>query len=425
MRLSLVHLVTILMSAIGFASNSALADPIAVTDAFYFREFRSANDTGGINNIGDRLVYGANSVVPNGDAGTTATRAFGANAPVSLQFNPRSVNPNQFSASINYTLTRALLPANLVFMNGADTTSVTVAPVGNIGRMPFARALSMNGTGTALTLNWTDPTPSVIPPGVTIERTQVRVFDLQHFNSAGNADVIHTASLSSPTGTSYTLPATFNSGLSLQLGHSYAVGIRLEDLRDGVTDGAAALLSSSEAYFNFTPTNATLPPNLYLPQHELGSRFVFDIPVEAGHVIFVDPTIAVGYDYQIGVGNPNFLSVTLPTGIGDNLYDLFLFNTVLGDWVNSGVLAGGVTHDFGLGGVDRFRILGIETSAGLDPNDTTAFATGLTFTAAGDFTGTMTPLTVAVPEPETYAMLLAGLGLLGWVGRRRKQVAAA
>jgi hypothetical protein len=28
-----------------------------------------------------------------------------------------------------------------------------------------------------------------------------------------------------------------------------------------------------------------------------------------------------------------------------------------------------------------------------------------------------------VPEPETYAMLLAGLGLLGWIGRRRKQKA--
>ncbi len=27
----------------------------------------------------------------------------------------------------------------------------------------------------------------------------------------------------------------------------------------------------------------------------------------------------------------------------------------------------------------------------------------------------------AVPEPETYAMLVAGLGLMGWVGRRRKQ----
>ena len=26
-----------------------------------------------------------------------------------------------------------------------------------------------------------------------------------------------------------------------------------------------------------------------------------------------------------------------------------------------------------------------------------------------------------VPEPETYSMLLAGLGLLGWFGRGRKQ----
>ena len=31
----------------------------------------------------------------------------------------------------------------------------------------------------------------------------------------------------------------------------------------------------------------------------------------------------------------------------------------------------------------------------------------------------------AIPEPETYAMLLAGLGLLGFAARRRKQTEAA
>jgi hypothetical protein len=35
-------------------------------------------------------------------------------------------------------------------------------------------------------------------------------------------------------------------------------------------------------------------------------------------------------------------------------------------------------------------------------------------------------ITAAVPEPETYAMMMAGLGLVGWMSRRRKsQVVAA
>jgi hypothetical protein len=37
----------------------------------------------------------------------------------------------------------------------------------------------------------------------------------------------------------------------------------------------------------------------------------------------------------------------------------------------------------------------------------------------------VTDLVSAVPEPEIYAMMLAGLGLMGFVARRRKQQLAA
>ncbi len=75
------------------------------------------------------------------------------------------------------------------------------------------------------------------------------------------------------------------------------------------------------------------------------------------------------------------------------------------------------------GGVGAFTVTGIETSAMLDPANATAFITGLTFSAAGSFTGTMTPLTVdvavAVPEPETYALMVMGLVALAIASRRR------
>ena len=51
--------------------------------------------------------------------------------------------------------------------------------------------------------------------------------------------------------------------------------------------------------------------------------------------------------------------------------------------------------------------------------DVTGFVTGLSFVAAGDFTGTMQAITTAVPEPATWALWLAGAaGLL--TGRRRR-----
>lgn len=62
-----------------------------------------------------------------------------------------------------------------------------------------------------------------------------------------------------------------------------------------------------------------------------------------------------------------------------------------------------------------------------------ALAPSVTISMHGDISGGPSwemgvdnfAVTAAIPEPETYAMLLAGLGLLGFAARRRKQKEAA
>jgi len=136
--------------------------------------------------------------------------------------------------------------------------------------------------------------------------------------------------------------------------------------------------------------------------------------------VFIDPVVAVGYDYILNSG-PNFRTVLLPN-IGDGLFDLFLFNGT--NWVFNSILSQGTAFDFGLTGVDRFRILGIEPGAGLDPNDPQAFVTGLTFVSG--FTNVnmnMVPITqntdAVIPEPSTVLLLGSGLLGLGYFSRKK------
>jgi probable HAF family extracellular repeat protein len=151
--------------------------------------------------------------------------------------------------------------------------------------------------------------------------------------------------------------------------------------------------------------------------------YTFDVAVVPDTPIFIDPFVAIGYDYTTGAGDPNFASVSLPIGIGDSLYKL-----IVGELEFD--LAGGEVFDFiangFAGGVSKFGVRGIETSAALNPDDPAAFVTQLTFAGRGRFTGSMTPISVFVPDatvPEPSALALAGLGLLALVPvlRRRRR----
>ena len=160
------------------------------------------------------------------------------------------------------------------------------------------------------------------------------------------------------------------------------------------------------------PSAPILPPSPAVP-------FDFPLFVTPSTTIYVDPAVAIGYDYAI-MGGINIASVTLPSVSGSN-YDLCLWNGA--SFVCGTSLSAGVPYHFGGNGVDRFRILGINPNAALDPTNPQAFVTGLTFTGSGAVDLTMTPITNAVPEPSTWLLLVSGLAGIGvW---RRGEIKAA
>lgn len=150
-----------------------------------------------------------------------------------------------------------------------------------------------------------------------------------------------------------------------------------------------------------------------------GGAFVFEFTPTLNVPVFIDPIISIGYDYEILGGDNLITSVLLPTLSGDlDGYEIY----ALGDTSAAGLLGtvkGGESFLFAAG-VKGFSLRDIDEAAMLDPTNPTAFVTGLTFANDDAVTISQTPVTAAVPEPETWAMLLAGLAVTGVIARRRQ-----
>jgi hypothetical protein len=291
------------------------------------------------------------------------------------------------------------------------------------GEIPFVQSVTLSGTPQAPVFSWTPP------PGTTVEGYRVNIYqnNLETFNSSHqivNTGQVTTKNLG-PGVTSYTVqPSDFISGVALANNTQYTIEISALQTRDGsttvLTNGNVSSLSRVYSNFQVLPAGSG---SVVLPTTTVSNGQVvygFNLAVAPGVTYHIDPAVATGYIYSTGVGNPNFASVSLPNIGNSGLYSLFLWNGT--SWVLDTTLAANTLFNFGANGVNQFEVLGIDPSLGLDPNNPVAFVTALTFEGAGDFTGTMTPVTIdAVPEPSTWAMMLLGFAGISFVAYRRKQ----
>jgi hypothetical protein len=407
-------------------SGRVIAAPITITTPFLRLNNQGVNSLGFT--PGQFISFGANSVVPNGDGGTTGTATTtntvtSALVSHSITFLPSPLSPNFFHRNIAFS-SQLLGPWTLTFTNGSDSASAALGFPSGAALVPFVNSITLSGTSENPTFTWTPP------PSTTVNGYRVNIYDKSLVERDPITGAItNTGQVSSvnlaPTVTSHTVTASDFTvpGYGFTLGTNYSIEILVLQTRDGSSTnlGNTNVFSLSRVYADFTPKEGG-GPAVNLPVVLEGGEYKYDITVVPGETYYLDPEVAIGYDFEIGAGDPTFRSVVLPTGIGDDLYDIFGFNEASDPILLAEDWMGGVVYDFGVDGRSRFRILGIETSAGLDPASTTAFVTGVVFTGAGTFTGTQTPITVTVSVPEPGTLALLGLGLAGLAAtRRRKQ----
>ena len=394
----------------GMSTITCLGAQITLNDPYQWLENRSTNTLGRAPGLRQNL--GVTSAVPNGLAGTTATATQGSTV-LLLPYTGTSAISNEFNRTIaaNPTMYGAW---QLLFTNGANTASVSTPAINpTLAPMPFAGDVRITNQ-TSTSFSWTIPTTA------SVDAVRINLFDHGRLNLAGtNADIIYNATFAANT-TSFTLPSTLVNGLPLISGNLYTLEINLLDFAsNSVSASQNDLRNRSRLYVDFLP-GSTPARGAFLPVVEPGANgstpiFHFNITSVGRNTIYIDPVVATGYIYKTGTGNPNFASVLLPTGIGDNRYKIVLQD---GSEVD---VTGGTTFSFANGGVSAFTVLGIEASAGLDVSDPTAFITGLTFTQSGAFTGTMQAIAI-VPEVHSSIMLITGLGCVLAVSRRQRRI---
>jgi hypothetical protein len=311
------------------------AAPITVIGTQHYIDNRSPNTIG--RTAGPRqFLY--TEATPNGLNGTTV-RASQGGFEVVLPYTGTTAIPNEFATTV------AADPSRFgrwlfTYSNGSDTaTTLTPAIPPGVTVMPFAADVLLRSSASGTSFSWS------LPAGAAVEQVRFNLWDHGRLNLAGtNVDNVFNTSVA-PSTTSLTLPATLANGLPLTVGNLYTLEVGLLDFLNNTP--ASPIVSRSRLYVDFV-AGTTPAAGAYLPVVEPGvggapPLFRFNVSAVGPQLIYIDPPAAIGYRYAVGAGNPNFASVLLPTGIGDNRFSVVL------DGGASFAVAGGSEFRFAAG----------------------------------------------------------------------------
>jgi hypothetical protein len=273
-------------------------------------------------------------------------------------------------------------------------------------------------SSTTLFTARTQPTGSIAPgfglPGVTATLSPAEVAIIPGAPTWAPLGVSSGSCFSAGCGYTGWIKSTYE----IQATGTYQLAFGVTNSLDDAYDSGLAfqgLLLNGSVIGDGSAADKPLLPSSIGP----GGAFVFEFTPTLNVPVFIDPIISIGYDYEILGGDNLITSVLLPTLSGDlDGYEIY----ALGDTSAAGLLGtvkGGESFLF-TAGVKGFSLRDIDEAAMLDPANPTAFVTGLTFANDDAVTISQTPVTAAVPEPETWAMLLAGLAVTGVIARRRQ-----
>lgn len=403
---------------------------ITIQQTSQFCDSRSVNDVNF--GVGHFLTVTAD-LTPDGDLdGDGAADSDGVSLPSDVRVTQDGINrrlnyfplpnsPNHFARSIRFDCDDAnenpdlrdqwnflisngaadCASGNCTLQNGTIETNPVSPSVQGVAKLGFVSSFTfeVGADPTTPLFKWS------APPGSNHDQVTIWIQDLEEFigqggvGGGGAARVVRTQRLADDA-TSFQVPPGW-----LVPNQLYSVSIQLDKRRGPQPEPFGRLESRSRAFFSFqTVTLPTAGAPVFLPSVNPDGVaagqpiYQFNISeVSPTQITFIDPPVAIGYDYQTGVGDPKFASVLLPP-LGDNVFDVYIWSG--SDFVFHANVRSGDEYAFPAGGVDRFRVLGIEP--GLDPNNPTAFVTGLRFASNGQFTGTMTP--IIIPDAITVEL---------------------